>query len=237
MDKSERHQLKHDPLVDKMEEGLAYASTHQKAVAISVIGGLVTAAAIWGGLYFLKSRSADRAEALNAAIRVVETKKGPSADGKSTVKYGQGEDDKLAAAAGVEFRKVIAQYPGTKEAGMASFYLAGQAAAEGKMVEAEKHYRDCIANASSDFASMAKLPLADLLAGSGKAAEAETLIRGLIDTPTTYVSKKAATVELGRLLARSKPAEARKLLEPLRLEPGAVGRVATDVLNEIPVAN
>ena len=49
------------------------------------------------------------------------------------------------------------------------------------------------------------------------------MLRDLIAHPTIFVSKEQATITLARYLAPKKPAEARKLLDPLRAEPG-IGR-------------
>ncbi|HVP00217.1 MAG TPA: hypothetical protein VMT15_19235, partial [Bryobacteraceae bacterium] len=58
--------------------------------------------------------------------------------------------------------------------------------------------------------------------------------RDLMDHPTEFVSKEQATISLARFLAPKKPAEARKLLEPLRTQPGAVSQVALTLIGELP---
>jgi hypothetical protein len=55
-----------------------------------------------------------------------------------------------------------------------------------------------------------------------------------MDNPTIFVSKDQATVVLARMLVLSKPAEARKLLEPLRAKPGAVGQTAIQAYADLP---
>jgi hypothetical protein len=51
--------------------------------------------------------------------------------------------------------------------------------------------------------------------------------------PTIFVSQGQAAITLARYLAVKKPAEARKLLDPLRNLPGAVGQVALQAYGEI----
>jgi hypothetical protein len=51
--------------------------------------------------------------------------------------------------------------------------------------------------------------------------------------PTIFVSKEQAAIMLARYLMPTKPAEARKLLDPLRKVPGAVGQMAIQAYGEM----
>jgi len=51
--------------------------------------------------------------------------------------------------------------------------------------------------------------------------------------PTIFVSKEQAAIALARGIAPSKPAEARKLLEPLRTQPGAISQAAISTYAEL----
>jgi hypothetical protein len=55
-----------------------------------------------------------------------------------------------------------------------------------------------------------------------------------MDHPTIYISKEQATISLAHFIARKNPVEARKLLEPLRSQQGAIGQSAIQVLGELP---
>jgi hypothetical protein len=55
-----------------------------------------------------------------------------------------------------------------------------------------------------------------------------------MDKPTVFVSKEQAAIMLARYLTPTKPAEARKLLQPLINQPGAVGQIAGSLNGEIP---
>ena len=81
--------------------------------------------------------------------------------------------------------------------------------------------------------ALAKLSLAQIYFGDGRDAQGEKTLRELIDNPTDFVSKEQATISLARFLAPKKPAEARKLLEPLRSQPGAVSQVALSLIGEL----
>jgi predicted negative regulator of RcsB-dependent stress response len=110
--------------------------------------------------------------------------------------------------------------------------LGTVAVGQGRLDEAVKHLSDA-AGSGNSVASVAKLALADVYRAQNKTAEAEKILRGLMDNPTILVSKEEAAIDLARLLAPTKPEEARKLLEPLRSTPGAVGRTATAAYTEL----
>jgi hypothetical protein len=56
-----------------------------------------------------------------------------------------------------------------------------------------------------------------------------------MDHPTVFVSKAQATISLARYVARKNPAAARKLLEPLKTETGAVSQEVVTLLSQLPV--
>jgi len=117
---------------------------------------------------------------------------------------------------------------------VAQYYHGINFADRGKIQEAEKELKAVADNAKDTYASQAKLALARIYEATGKIGEAEKVLRSLIDKPTILVTKEQATILLGKLLAQTRPAEARKLLEPLRTERGAVSRAAITALSEVP---
>ena len=67
-----------------------------------------------------------------------------------------------------------------------------------------------------------------------RATQGEAVLRDLMAHPTSFVSKEQAAITLARYLTPKKPAEARKLLDPLRSQPGAVGQAAISAYAELP---
>ena len=68
----------------------------------------------------------------------------------------------------------------------------------------------------------------------GRSDQGEAVLRDLMAHPTYFVSKEQAAITLARFLAPKKPAEAKKLLEPLRSMPGAIGQAAITAYAELP---
>ncbi|MGH9629437.1 MAG: tetratricopeptide repeat protein, partial [Bryobacteraceae bacterium] len=134
------------------------------------------------------------------------------------------------------FTDLTNKYPDQKEGLLARYYLGIMAAEKGNLQEAEKQLKQVAESGEDAYASQAKLSLSQIYQSQDRAQEAEALLKSLIDNPTVLVSKEQATLALARVYAKSKPEEARKLLEPLRTERGAVSRLALTALSELPPA-
>jgi len=182
------------------------------------------------GWYFYSNyqRSA-RQQALRAAMRTNEAQIGPSTSEFVTSFPTQAEKDKAVEKAFVD---VATKYSGSHEGAIAQYFLGVAAADQGKLKDAEKHFKAVADSSDEPYSSQAKLSLAQVYEATSRPADAEKVLRSIIDHPTVLVSKEQATIALGRLLSKSKPAEARKLLEPLRTERGPVSRAAISALSE-----
>ena len=138
-------------------------------------------------------------------------------------------------AAGVKsMTDVATKYDGTRQGGVAHYYLGGLAADKGNLAEAEKQFKAVADTGDKNYASLAKLSLATIYGSEGKRAEGEQLLRSLVSNPTDLVSKEQATIALAKYLAPYNPQEARKLLEPLRADRSAISTVALSTLSTIP---
>jgi hypothetical protein len=125
------------------------------------------------------------------------------------------------------------KYSGSSEAEVAQYYLGAILADQGNLAQAEKSFLEASQKGNAQYASLAKLSLAQIYFSDGRDAQGEAMVRDLIAHPTVFVSSEQATITLARYLALKKPAEARKLLDPLRSQPGAVGQVALTMLGEM----
>jgi predicted negative regulator of RcsB-dependent stress response len=132
------------------------------------------------------------------------------------------------------FSDLQSKYSGSMEGEISQYYLASIKADQGKLAEAEKLFAEVAQKGNAKYASLAKLSLAQIYFSDGRDAQGEQMLRDLIAHPTEFVSKEQATISLARFLANKKPAEARKLLEPLRSQPGAVSQVALTLIGELP---
>lgn len=231
MDRIHRQELKHDKFVEQVGHTLEYATEHQSQLrkwGLVALGILVVVGSVY---WYMRAAANQREEDLRAALRIQEANVGPGAS-EFVVSYPTQQEKESAATKA--FTDLAKKYAGKREGAISEYYLGLMAADKGNMAEAEKHLKAAAENGPKDFASQAKLSLAQLYGSTGRTGDAERLLRSLIDDPTILVSKEQATIALARLIGPAKPADARKLLEPLRSERGAISRAAITALGELP---
>jgi predicted negative regulator of RcsB-dependent stress response len=232
VDRVTRSKLKTDRFAVEVEHSVEYVAGHRKQVAL--YGGIglavvLIAAGVW---YYRDSQRAVRQADLARAMDVVQapvTVVAPPAGALYFPDIGQKN-----AAAGKAFKDLIAKYPGSTEATVASSYLGSLSMDQNKLADAEKYFKQVVDSGDENQASLGKLSLAQVYLSTNRQADAEKLLRELLDRPTLFVSKEQAAIALARALMSTKPAEARKLLDPLKTERPAVSQVAIALLGELP---
>ena len=231
MDRLTRKELKTDHFALEVGHGVEYLAGHRQQVIryVAIGGGILLA--IIAFFVFRNYQQGAREDALRAALRVQDAQVGSQATESTLAFPTQEEKDKAVAKA---LSEVASKYAGSDQGAIARYYLGTQAADKGDLANAEKAFKDVIDSGSKDYASLARLALAPIYRAQGKMAEGEKVLRDLIANPTLFVSKEQATLALGEYLAPTKPQDARKLIEPLRTERGAISRTALTVLAEIP---
>lgn len=231
MDRLTRHELKADKFVEEVGQTVHFLEEHRQqlirygAVALVV---LVLAAA---GYYYYRTKRTERQQALYMAIETYNAPVSPTAPPNALKWFPTAEERNKAVRK--ELGELISKYSGSEEAAVASYLLGLQAADQGDVAQAERYLKAAIQDGGKEYAALAKYALAQMYNSEGRAGEAEALLRELISAPSVLVSKEQATITLARYLAKSRPEEARKLLDPLRADPGTVGRIAISAYSEI----
>ena len=234
MDKVLREQAKTDRFVQEVGHSVEYVRSNRVRVLQFVGLGILLIALGIGLQFYRSSQHRARQADLKEALLTQDAQVG-GANTNPTARRFNTATEKTAAVTKA-FNNVISKHPNSMEAAIAHFYLGTISADQGKLDEAATHLKQTIDSGEDAYASQAKLSLAQVYQAQNKMGEAEKLFRSLIDKPTILVSKEQATVALARMLATTKPAEARKLLEPLRTQQGAVSRVVLSLLSELPAA-
>lgn len=224
-----RKELKSDKFALEVEHTVTFFEEHRQELAR--YGGIAIALAlvIAGYLIYSGHRHTDREVALAHAITVQEAPVGVDANGGLSFPT---QDAKDAEALKV-FGDLKSKYPGTNEAEVAQYYLGSILADQGNLAQAEKSFLEAAEKGNAQYSSLAKLSLAQIYFSDGREAQGEAILRDLMAHPTVFVSSEQATITLARYLMVKKPADARKLLEPLRTQVGAVGQVAVTLLGEM----
>jgi len=224
-----RKELKSDKFAQEVGLTVTFFEEHQQEIvrygAIAAVAGLLFA----GYLYYERKQHGVREEALTKAIQVQEAQVGPPANGALAFPTQEAKDRESLRV----FTDLRNNYTGSDEGEIAEYYLGAIKADQGKLAEAEKSFQEAAQKGDQNYASLARLSLAQIYFADGRADLGEKTLRELMVKPSIFVSKEQAAIMLARYLAVKKPAEARKLLDPLRNLPGAVGQVALQAYGEI----
>jgi hypothetical protein len=223
--------LKSDQVALSLEQTVDYVQTHQQPIVRAVIA-VVALAVVIGGFVFYRGqqkvvRDTRLAEAQQVSAAPVGALGTPDSVAFPT-------NDAKAAEESKVFTKLAADYPGSTQGYIAEYYLGGVLVSQAKLEEARKKYQEVADHASKDIASLAKFALAQIDLLENRTADAQRILQELMDNPTSLVSRDQAAYTLADGIKKTNPAEARKLLDPLVKENGAVAGDASRILNELP---
>jgi predicted negative regulator of RcsB-dependent stress response len=227
VDKLTRKELKSDKFALEVQHSVEYVSQHrQQMIRLGVPAAAVVLIVI-GIFWYRNYQHNARQEALQAAMQVQNSSVGPP---QSEFVTTFPTTDARKKAVVKSWSDLAAKYPGTDEGEIAEFFLGTNAADDGNLPEAAKHFQAAIDTGNGPYVSAAKVTLAQVYGGQGKVKEAVQLLQSVIDHPTVMVSKDAATLALAEILKTSDPQRAKKLVEPLRTSPrSAVSKAAINL--------
>ncbi|MGA3236603.1 MAG: tetratricopeptide repeat protein [Bryobacteraceae bacterium] len=225
-----RKELKTDKFALEVEHTVTFFDEHRQELVRYGGIALGVAVLIAGYLIYAGREHVAREAALAHAIEVQEAGVGGvSATGGLSFPTQDAKDKEAIKV----FSDLKNKYSGSMEGEVAQYYLGSILADQGNLAQAEKSFQEAAEKGDARYASLAKLSLAQIYFSDGRDTQGEGMLRDLIAHPTVFVSSEQATITLARYLANKKPAEARKLLEPLRSQPGSVGQIALTILGEM----
>jgi predicted negative regulator of RcsB-dependent stress response len=224
-----RKELKSDKFALEVEHSITFFEEHKQQISRYGTIALAVVVLVVGYNIYSRREHSSREQALAQAIRVQEAPVGPPGNGALAFPTQELKDQEAIRV----FTDLQSKYSGSAEGQVAEYYLGAVKADQGKLAEAEKLFADVAEHGDARYSSLAKFSLAQIYFGDGRDVQGEKTLRELIDHPTDFVSKEQATISLARFIAAKKPAEARKLLEPLRNQQGAVSQVALGLIGEL----
>lgn len=233
MNRLTRKGLKQDKFAQEVGHTVEFLTEHKKQMVLyGAAAVVVVLVAVGWGFYSGRQRTARQTE-LTKALEVMAANVAQNSQG-NVISFPTAEDKDKAIAKSLT--DLATKYPGTTEGAVGRYLLGSMATDEGKLDEGAQAYSEVAKSGNPEYASLANYALAQVRFAQGAPAEAEKLLRALIAKPTLMVSKAQATIALAQGLAASKPQEARNLLEPLKSQPGSVGRAATSALEGLTAA-
>jgi hypothetical protein len=225
-----RKELKTDKFALEVEHTVNFFEDHRQELIRYGGIALGVAALIAVYLVYAGHEHVAREAALSHAIEVQEAGVGGvSATGGLTFPTQDAKDKEAIKV----FSDLKNKYSGSMEAEVAQYYLGSILADQGNLAQAEKSFQEAAEKGDARYSSLAKLSLGQIYFSDGRDTQGESMLRDLIKHPTVFVSSEQAAITLAKYLEIKKPAEARKLLEPLRSQPGSVGQIALTILGEM----
>ena len=212
-----RHQLKEDRFATAVQDQMLWGVEHRKL--LTVVGAIAAAVVLIlvGGFLYLQTRDEKASVALSGALRTYETPLRPAAAPAPPAgieSFTSAKD--RAEAAQKKFRGVIHDYPYTRSADFARYWVGSTAMDLGDYKTAEQELLQLTGSRRDDLAALAKFALASAYHAEGKDGSAIQLYKELIDHPSTTVPKSTAQIELAALYENTQPAEAAKIYEQIR---------------------
>ena len=235
-----RHQLKQDAFsrvtIDAAEKTAHWTVEHRSTLLISAFAAIIVLAAVIGGYFYLSAQDEKASFDLSKAVRTMETPLRPAGTPEQPdfPTFTSAKD--RAQSAQKQFQAIVDQYPHTRTADMAHYFLGVTASTLGDNAAAERNFKEVISAGNREVSAVAKSALASLYGQTNRVKEAAALYQELISKPTTSVSKVSAQLQLAELYQGSnQPLEAKRIYEQVKKEnPGAeAGQLATQKLTEI----
>ena len=218
-----RHQLKQDAFsrvtLGAAEKTAHWSVEHQNTLIIAVVAVVVIAAAVGGGWYYLSAQDEKASFDLSQAVRTLDTELRPAGTPAQPDIPSFASAKERADAARKQFQAIVNNYPHTRTADMARYFLGVTATSAGDNSAAEGYFKEVAEHANKELASMAKLALAEIYGNSNRTKDAVALFQQLIDHPTASDSNATAQLELAELYQSSnQPLDAKRLYEQIKKE-------------------
>jgi len=199
MDRSTRHQIKHDKFVDDMGEAYKFAGSHRRMI-LAVIAGIAAIAIVsYGVLVYRARREQDAQAKLAEAIRILETPvTQPGATPDPSTPSFKSEQERTAKAEPL-LQELSKNYAGSDAADVADLYLAQIASNRGDIAGAkEKLQRFVREHRDHILAGTAQLSLMELRIASDPAGDVVTELESQLKSEDSVLPKDSLLSLLAR---------------------------------------
>ena len=235
-----RHQLKQDSFsrvtIGAAEKTAHWSVEHRNTLIIGVVAVVVVAAIVGGGWYYQSTQDEKASFDLSQAVRTLDAQLRPAGTPAEPDVTSFASAKERADAAHKQFQAIVNNYPHTRTADMARYFLGVTASSAGDNSAAEGYFKEVAEHANKELASMAKLALAEIYGNTNRTKDAVALMQQLIDHPTASVSKATAQLELAELYQNSnQPLDAKRLYEQIKKDNSGqeAVRLASEKLAEL----
>jgi TolA-binding protein len=235
-----RHQLKQDAFsrvtIGAAEKTADWTVEHRSTLIVAAAVVVVVIAAVIGGWYYLSAQDEKASLELSQAVRTMDTPlRAPGSPEQPDFPTFTSAKER-AQAAQKKFQSIVDQYPHTRTADMAHYFVGVTSLTIGDNAAAERNFKDVASNGNRQVAALAKEALAGLYANSNRTKDAVALYQELINKPTDTVSKVTAQLQLAETYQNSnQPLDAKRLYEQIKKDNPSTeaGQIATQKLTQL----
>jgi tetratricopeptide (TPR) repeat protein len=218
-----RHQLKQDAFsrvtIGAAEKTADWTVEHRTTLIISVVVAVILIGGVAGGWYYLNLQDEKASLDLNQAVRTLGTQLRPAGTPEQPDFPTFTSARERAQAAQKKFQAIVDNYPHTRTADMAHYFLGVTAVELSDNAAAERNFKQVASAGNREVASVAKDALASLYGQTNRTKDAIALYQELINKPTTSVSKVTAQLQLAELYqAANQPLDAKRIYEQIKKE-------------------
>jgi tetratricopeptide (TPR) repeat protein len=235
-----RHQLKQDAFsrvtIGASEKTADWTVEHRTTLIISVVVALILIGGVAGGWYYLNLQDEKASLDLNQAVRTLGTQVRPAGTPEQPDFPTFTSAKERAEAARKKFQAIVDNYPHTRTADMAHYFLGVTAVELSDNAAAERNFKQVVSAGNREVASLAKDALASLYGQTNRTKDAIGLYQELINKPTTSVSKVTAQLQLAELYQDAhQPLDAKRIYEQIKKEnpTSEAGELATQKLAQL----
>lgn len=236
-----RHQLKQDRFSKITFEAAGrtfdWSVAHKSRLILASVAGVLVIAVVVGGWFYLNQQDQKASLELGRAVRTLSTPLiTPETPAQPEVSSFASSQER-ATQARKQFQAVVDQYPHTRSAEFAHYFLGQTAADLGDNAAALRELQSVASYHNEDLAALAKFALAALYRNQHNDKGAMDLYNSLIAKPAVTVSKAEAQMELASTYeAGGQPGEAKRIYQQVQKENPAntpAGQLAAEKLQAL----
>jgi predicted negative regulator of RcsB-dependent stress response len=235
-----RHRLKEDKFsratIGAAEATVHWSEEHKSKLIIGAVAAAVVLVATSGGWYYLNQQDQKASMLLNQAVRTMDTQLRPAGAPAEPDIPSFASAKERTTATHKQFQAIVDQYPHTRTAEFARYFLGLTSSQLGDNAAAERDLKAVAETHNEDLAALAKLALAAVYRDTKRTKDAIDLYNQLIAKPTRSVGKATAQIELAdTYTSTQQPAEAKRVYEQIQKENPAsqVAQIATQKLQQL----
>ena len=218
-----RHRLKEDRFsratMNAAEATVHWSEEHKSKL---IIGGLILVVVLavgFGGWYYLNQQDQKASIQLNQAVRTLDTQLRPAGTPAEPDFPSFASARERTTEAHKQFQAIVDQYPHTRTAEFARYFLGLTSSQLSDSAAAERDLKSVASSHNEDLAALAKLALASVYRDNNRTKDAIDVYNQLMAKPTRSVGKTTAQMELAETYeSTQQPGEAKRIYEQIQKE-------------------